>query len=88
MRRATLAISAVLLLGLCAPSGWAQHEPAAAHGEKGAEAGGEHEGAGLQLWAWANFVLLAAGLVYVFRKNAVPYFVQRAIDIRQGARSS
>ena len=43
----------------------------------------EGEG-GMQLWAWANFVLLAGGLVYIFRKNATPYFNQRAVGIRQG----
>jgi F0F1-type ATP synthase membrane subunit b/b' len=78
VRRATLAI----WLALAVPCVWAQHEPASERGEKAAEA--EHEGGeGLELWAWANFALLAAGLTYVFRKNAVPYFTQRGIGIRK-----
>jgi F-type H+-transporting ATPase subunit b len=61
---------------------WAQHESAEKRGTEGAEAVTEGED-GLQVWAWANFALLSAGLIWVFRKNAVPYFAQRAIGIRK-----
>jgi F0F1-type ATP synthase membrane subunit b/b' len=74
---------AVLLGALATAPVWAQHEPASERAAEGAAAVTEGED-GLQLWAWANFVLLAAGLVYVFRKNAVPYFTQRGVGIRQG----
>jgi F0F1-type ATP synthase membrane subunit b/b' len=79
MRRATLA--ATLFLALAAPGLWAQHEPAGERGEKGAAA--ESESEGLELWAWANFMVLAGGLIYIFRKNAAPYFTQRGIGIRK-----
>jgi F0F1-type ATP synthase membrane subunit b/b' len=79
MRRFTLA--ATLFLALAAPCIRAQHEPAGERGEKAAEA--ESEGEGMALWAWANFIVLTAGLTWVFRKNAVPYFAQRAIGIRK-----
>ena len=76
--------SAVLFVALAAPCVLAQHEPASERAEKGAAAVTEGEGSeGLEIWAWANFALLTAGLVYVFRKNAVPYFAQRAVGIRR-----
>ena len=77
MRRATLAV----WLALAVPCVWAQHEPA---GERAEEASKAHDEAEVSpVWAWANFVLLAGGLVYIFRKSAVPFFAQRAIGIRK-----
>lgn len=35
-------------------------------------------------WGWANFILLAAGLGYLIKKNAGPYFAQRSLEIRKG----
>jgi F-type H+-transporting ATPase subunit b len=82
MRKLTLWMA--LLCGLAAAPVWAQqHEPASERAEEGASAVTEGEG-GLQLWAWANFILLAAGLTYVFRKNAIPFFNQRSVGIRKG----
>jgi F0F1-type ATP synthase membrane subunit b/b' len=82
MKRLTLWM--VLLGALASAPAWADEpESASERATEGAEAVTEGEG-GLQLWAWANFVLLAGGLAYVFRKNAVPYFNQRAVGIRQG----
>jgi F-type H+-transporting ATPase subunit b len=74
-----------LFLGI--PSLRAQHEPAGEAVKSGAEKPGEQkheEGGGLEIWAWLNFALLAAGLVWLYRKNGVPYFVSRAIGIRRG----
>jgi F0F1-type ATP synthase membrane subunit b/b' len=68
MRRTILA--AALALVLLAP------------GMRAEEAKGEGEG-GLEIWAWANFAILAGGLTWVFRKNAAPYFAKRAIGIRK-----
>jgi F-type H+-transporting ATPase subunit b len=79
MRRATL----FLCLALALPGVRAQqHESAEQRATEGAEAVSEGED-GLQVWAWANFVLLVAGLTWVFRKNAVPFFNQRAVSIRK-----
>lgn len=36
-----------------------------------------------EIWAWLNFALLAGALAWLFRKNAVPYLVARAREIRQ-----
>jgi F-type H+-transporting ATPase subunit b len=68
------------MVALLLPGAWAQHEPA--HGEKAAEHGETAEVN--PLWAWLNFLLLAGGLAWLFRKNAVPYFASRAIAIRKG----
>jgi len=37
----------------------------------------------LKIWEWANFLLLAAGLGYVIRKQAGPYFAARSARISQ-----
>jgi F0F1-type ATP synthase membrane subunit b/b' len=79
MRRVVLTF---WILSVAAPRLFAQQEPASERAEQGAEAVTEGEG-GMQLWAWANFALLAGGLVYIFRKNAAPYFAHRAIGIRK-----
>lgn len=68
MRR--LKVGAALVFLLAAPCLRAQDE-----------AGGEGN---LEVWAWLNFALLAGGLTWVFRKNAVPFFAARAIGIRKG----
>jgi F-type H+-transporting ATPase subunit b len=78
MRRGLQRIA--LALALTFTCCWAQHE--AARGEKAAEKADEEEVS--PLWAWLNFALLAGGLTWVFRKNAVPYFASRAVAIRKG----
>jgi F-type H+-transporting ATPase subunit b len=76
------ALLLMLALILAATFALAQ-EPAAQRAEGAATAVAEGEG-GLQVWAWLNFAILAAGLAWIFRKNAVPYFARRAIGIRKG----
>jgi len=49
-----------------------------AEGKEGGESGGS-----LNLWKWANFVVLAAGLGYLAGKNAGPFFDSRARQIRK-----
>ena len=60
----------LLLVGLAvmAPAAFAQSE------------GGE---GGLELWKWANFLLLAGGLGYLVVKNAGPFFAARSRKIRE-----
>jgi F-type H+-transporting ATPase subunit b len=82
MRRLTLWV-VLLCAAVAGPVRAQQHETASERAAEGAAAVTEGED-GLQFWAWANFVLLAAGLGYVFRKNAVPLFTQRAQEIRKG----
>jgi len=43
----------------------------------------EHGSSSL-IWGALNFVLLAAGLGYIIKKNAAPYFAKRSIEIRNG----
>lgn len=62
-----------------------------AHGTKHAEAAAQHgEGHAEQempnenLWKWANFALLAAGLGYLISKNAPAFFRARTDEIQKG----
>ncbi len=77
---ACLALS--LGLAVCFPAVAQEHaaEPAA-HGETREGAGGEH-GGGMELWKWANFVVLAGALGYLIGKNAGPFFAGRSRQIR------
>lgn len=43
-------------------------------------AGGEGS---LEIWKWANFLLLAAGLGYLIKKSVGPYFDERSRKIRE-----
>jgi F0F1-type ATP synthase membrane subunit b/b' len=69
----------VVILALALPCVRAQHEPA----QGAAAEHGESEEPSI-LWTWLNFALLAGGLGWIFKKNAVPYFASRAIAIRKG----
>jgi len=42
----------------------------------------------LKIWEWANFLLLAGGLVYLARKYAGPYYASRAAGIRKDLEES
>ena len=42
----------------------------------------EGGGSNLEIWRWANFLLLAGGLGYLIRKNAGPFFAERKKQIR------
>lgn len=75
----------MLLLGLAVTPSvlLAQPESEAAH--KTAESGGEGEESGhMEIWKWANFLLLAGALGYLAAKNLGPYFASRSIQIRKG----
>jgi F-type H+-transporting ATPase subunit b len=68
----------VLLLGLAllTPVAFSQNET----GGKASEAAGEGN---LEVWRWANFVLLVAGLGYLAAKFGGPFFQARSRKIRQ-----
>jgi F0F1-type ATP synthase membrane subunit b/b' len=63
----------------------------AQEGEKkeahGAQAPAEEEG-GLEIWKWANFLVLAGGLGYLIGKNAGPFFATRSATIRKDLEES
>ncbi len=80
MKRLLLAVAGILLL-VQLP---AAAEPASM-GQRVKEAGGVTEhGTSEMVWGWANFILLAAGLGYIIKKNAGPYFAARSREIRKG----
>jgi F-type H+-transporting ATPase subunit b len=39
-------------------------------------------------WKWANFGILAAGLGYLIRKNAGPFFASRSAEIQKGIKEA
>jgi len=49
-----------------------------------AEISHEEEGGNVTLWKTLNFVLLAAGLIFLLRKPARQFFASRTEDIRKG----
>jgi F-type H+-transporting ATPase subunit b len=71
LKRALLPLLIVVLLVAAAPA-WAKEK---------------HEAAAelrTLLWKSANFLILAAALVYVIRKKGVPFFAARTASIRHG----
>jgi len=47
------------------------------------ESSGSSEGGSLQLWKWANFLVLAGGIGYLAGKKAPPIFAARSRQIRK-----
>lgn len=80
MKRLLLTAACLLLLNLPVP---AQRHESVSQKVKEAQGVTEH-GESEIIWGWANFVLLAAGLGYLIKKNAGPYFAQRSLEIRKG----
>jgi F-type H+-transporting ATPase subunit b len=84
MKRAGLLIL-VAMSAAFAPAMRAQ-EPGRANEtalEHASEPAAEGEHGKLELWKWANFVVLAAGLGYLVVKNAGPFFSARSQQIRK-----
>jgi F-type H+-transporting ATPase subunit b len=76
---------AALLLLIVAGAGFAQ-EPSKANEtplQEAAESPAEGEHGKLELWKWANFVVLAGALGYMVAKNAGPFFSARSQQIRK-----
>jgi F-type H+-transporting ATPase subunit b len=72
-----------LFLFLCVPAAvtFAQESPA----QETHEAGEEGH---VELWKWANFLLLAGALGYLIGKNAGPFFDARSASIRKDMEDS
>ncbi|HEY2019342.1 MAG TPA: hypothetical protein VGH38_37800 [Bryobacteraceae bacterium] len=47
------------------------------------KSGGEAEGSSLELWKWANFLVLAGAIGYLIGKSAPPFFAARSREIRK-----
>ena len=76
---------AALLFLMLAGAALAQ-EPAKANEsplEHASESPAEGEHGKLEMWKWANFVVLAAGLGYLIGKNAGPFFASRSQQIKK-----
>ena len=43
----------------------------------------EKEQGGLEVWKWANFVVLAGALGYLIGKKGGPFFAARSVKIRK-----
>jgi len=76
----TLALAA----GLCC---YAQEGEKKA-GHEANQAHAEEEDGGLEIWKWANFLILAGGLGYLIGKNAGPFLAARSAGIRKDMEES
>jgi len=84
MKRATLLLL-IVAAATFAPSVRAQ-EPSKANEtalQEAAESPAEGEHGKLEMWKWANFVVLAGALGYMVAKNAGPFFSARSQQIRK-----
>lgn len=89
MRRPTLAAPILLALALAASSAclFAQ-EPQKKEGHAATQEAAHGEEGGLEIWKWANFLMLAGGLIYLIGKNAGPFFASRSAAIRKDLEES
>jgi F-type H+-transporting ATPase subunit b len=95
MKRLALLLSVAAALCLPARTGFAQEsqqKPKESLAEKADEAGNkahaaEEEGS-MDIWKWANFLILAGGLGYLIGKNAGPFFAARSAAIRKDMEDS
>lgn len=80
-----------LLLTFASVAAFAQ-EPRKSLAEKADEAGDRahaaEESGSLEIWKWANFLILAGGLGYLIGKNAGPFFAARSASIRKDMEES
>ena len=82
MRRSAIAAFLFLVIAAAFPLAFAQEAAEKKSEEHASEpASGEH--GGMELWKWANFAVLAAGLGYLVGKNAGPFFSKRSRQIRK-----
>jgi len=59
------------------------HAASDAHSKGEGEHGSKGEHGNMEMWKWANFLVLAAGLGYLVGKNAGPFFDGRSAQIRK-----
>ncbi len=81
IRLLVLALAAALALyGQHSAAG---HETAAGRAEDLAEHPAKSDHGSLELWKWANFLLLAGLLTWAGRKSAAAFFAARSLEIRR-----
>src|SRR4051812_23186572 len=91
MRR--FAVWLTMAAALCLPArvGFAQeHKESLAQkaDEAGEKAHAAEEEGGMEIWKWANFLILAGALGYLIGKNAGPFFAARTASIRKDMEDS
>ncbi|MBS1854662.1 MAG: ATP synthase F0 subunit B [Acidobacteria bacterium] len=87
MKRLILALA--LTVAAIPATVFAQEGGSAAAHEGAAQGKEEKKDEGsLEIWKWANFVLLGGGLGYLIGKNAGPFFAGRSAAIRQDMEES
>ena len=72
-----------LMLGLAVAPGVAQHPRGTVSQEMTEEPPSTDTGGTMEWWKWANFALLAAGIGWIAKKNAGPFFSSRSREIRR-----
>jgi F-type H+-transporting ATPase subunit b len=82
MKRRLLSVAALVVLAW-SPALAAQETAPDKAVERAAEPPAEAEHGRLELWKWANFVVLAGALGYLVSKNAGPFFAARSRQIRK-----
>jgi F-type H+-transporting ATPase subunit b len=88
-----IALTLTIAAGLCLPVRYAfAQQPKESLAEKADEAGNkahaEEESGSMDIWKWANFLILAGGLGYLIGKNAGPFFAARSASIREDMEKS
>jgi F0F1-type ATP synthase membrane subunit b/b' len=84
MKRGIAVAPLVLAFALAVPAGRAFAQEAE---KKEGHAAADEEG-GLEIWKWANFLVLTGGLGYLIGKNAGPFFAARSAAIRKDMEES
>ena len=84
---------AAMAAGLCLPARFAAaQEPKESLAERADEAGNKahaaEETGSMEIWKWANFLILAGGLGYLIGKHAGPFFAARSASIRKDMEES
>ncbi|MCU1232348.1 MAG: H+-transporting two-sector ATPase, subunit [Candidatus Solibacter sp.] len=91
MRRLALCLTMAAALYLPTRTGFAQEKKeslAQQADEAGEKAHASEESGSMEIWKWANFLILAGGLGYLIGKHAGPFFAARSAGIRKDMEDS
>ena len=88
MRRLALYLAIAVGLFAQAPKEAPKESVAEKADEAGNKAHASEEEGSMDIWKWANFLILAGGLGYLVGKNAGPFFAARSAAIRKDMEQS
>nr|Q02BU5.1 RecName: Full=ATP synthase subunit b; AltName: Full=ATP synthase F(0) sector subunit b; AltName: Full=ATPase subunit I; AltName: Full=F-type ATPase subunit b; Short=F-ATPase subunit b [Candidatus Solibacter usitatus Ellin6076] len=88
MRRLAVYLAIAVGLFAQAPKEGARESLAEKADEAGNKAHAAEEEGSMDIWKWANFLILAGGLGYLVGKNAGPFFAARSAGIRKDMENS